>query len=783
MSFRFDETPGPISNRLERSLFAWSLLVALLLLAGLAAPFFAGRVYLGHDLGDFHLPARAFYAEQLARHEAFDWMPSLFSGFYLTGEGQDGYYHPVHWLLFRFLPLRTALGWEYLCSYPFMLVGMWLFLRRRLRRWDAAMLGSVMFTFSSFNLLHFVHPGAVASVAHIPWMLAAIDVVMVDAHRIRVATAQAILALLTGSQILLGCPQFVWFSLIVESGFTVFLLVTRRFAARDGCATMPSCGQCVGCGRSSYSRVIIAKGLGLLLGAVQWLPILDSLIHGTWQTNDSGVAGLESLHPINLVQLVAPYLPVDRAFGADARELSLYVGAVPLMLVVWVFARRRELQSLRPLACVAGGLAAVALFLAICDFARLPWLRLILPEIGWFRYSCRYIVLFQFAVSVLASIGFVVLGREALRSQRQRDSVSEESAGNQLWKKFEALWAVVLISVAVALAGFILQERRFVAPWPYVLAGPLFLATAAILIIAAAQGVRGALVSLILFAAADLGFYGLSCTLSEPTGRPEGLLATIAAPPSDSDSVVGSTSLHEAAEPPDRVFAPSTDANRAARAIGNQMTLGGWRRVDGYAELEPRRQLNYYSLPALRVASTRWVRRTPATSAIPGLIARSDLWCEVPDPLPQVRLVARVVASDNPANDLARIDVQRAALCEYPLAFPPDSGGQATLVAQRPGWMQIDVRCKSPQLLSVAESFHSGWHCTVDGCPRPVCRVNGDFLGCPVESGQHQVELEFRPESLHRGWIASILGLGLVLCCFFGQFGRLRRGDDSRGET
>ena len=53
---------------------------------------------------------RAFFAEQLARGEPFDWMPQLYSGFYLTGEGQGGTYHPWHLLLYRCLPLRGRLG-------------------------------------------------------------------------------------------------------------------------------------------------------------------------------------------------------------------------------------------------------------------------------------------------------------------------------------------------------------------------------------------------------------------------------------------------------------------------------------------------------------------------------------------------------------------------------------------------------------------------------------------------------------------------------------------------
>ena len=119
------------------------------------------------------------------------------------------------------------MGWEYLLSYPLMLSGMYFLLRRRLGRRDAAMVGSLAFTFSSFNLLHFVHPNAVAAVAHIPWLLAMIDIVLVDAKRWRVALAQAFLALLTGSQIAAGLPAI---RLVFAVGRSLFRAVPGRHA-------------------------------------------------------------------------------------------------------------------------------------------------------------------------------------------------------------------------------------------------------------------------------------------------------------------------------------------------------------------------------------------------------------------------------------------------------------------------------------------------------------------------------------------------------------------------
>ena len=76
------------ADRSARHLIVWSLAAGLLLLVAMAGPFLAGRVCTADDLGAFHLPLRAYYSEQLAQGESFDWMPQLFCGFYVTGEGQ-----------------------------------------------------------------------------------------------------------------------------------------------------------------------------------------------------------------------------------------------------------------------------------------------------------------------------------------------------------------------------------------------------------------------------------------------------------------------------------------------------------------------------------------------------------------------------------------------------------------------------------------------------------------------------------------------------------------------
>ena len=187
MPFHLSNSIPRMTAHGQRDLFAWSLLAALILLPAGNALLFRQSLH-GRRLG---------FSTSCAGLLCSNWLAARPS----TGcrhlrrllphrRRTSGHLSSAAPVLYRFL-LYVALGWEYLCSYPLMLAGMYFLLRRRLGRQDAAMVGSLAFTFSSFNLLHFVHPNAVAAVAHIPWLLTMIDIVMVDAKRWKVALAQA----------------------------------------------------------------------------------------------------------------------------------------------------------------------------------------------------------------------------------------------------------------------------------------------------------------------------------------------------------------------------------------------------------------------------------------------------------------------------------------------------------------------------------------------------------------------------------------------------------------
>lgn len=709
----------------ERRLTRWSLLAAAGLLVALAGPPLAGKIYGGNDLLTLYLPLRAFCADQWARGEPADWMPGLFCGFDLTGEGEAASYHPLHRILYRFLPLTAAWNLEIFLTYPFMLAGAYLFLHGLVARRDAAVLGAVAFTFGGFNLLHFMHPGAIAVVAHLPWLLWVLRAALAHPTPRRLTGTLPAIAILTASQLLLGYPQYVFFSLLAEAALVLFLFPSP--VAGEGRLPRSLC----------WAFLAAAKGTGLLLAGVQFLPTLDALAASARAHPGPGFQTWGSLHPLNLIQLVAPYGFSTRVWGQNTHELGAYLGAVPLVLALWAIARQKELGRLRPAAFAAAGCAIVFLLLAMGKYAPLYRVQQFLPLVNHFRFPARYIVLVQGAVAILAAIGFAELAR------RQGDLQPGPP------QRTGMLGAVFTASVLAALAGLGLQGRPFAAgPLP-ILAGPLLIGAAAALVALAERRRTWALAGLVIVGAVDWGVYGLSYGVYPEAVSWDRYLAAIRRPPQADGG---------------RVLADLWRYSEPGLRTGNQILLAGFERADGYVGLEPRRWLRLDSLAALRVAGVEWVRDGEQTRAIPGLAPAGQGWWRVPDPLPRLRLLTRaaVAPRDDRPLDLGKIDVAATAIVDEPLDLPPSNPGTARWSFYRPGRMTIRLDVPARQLLVIAESFHSGWRAEIDGRPARLQRVYGDFLGCVVDPEDRCLDLEYRPASLIRGQRATLAGLGCL---------------------
>jgi hypothetical protein len=169
----------------------------------------------------------------------------------------------------------------------------------------------------------------------------------------------------------------------------------------------------------------------------------------------------------------------------------------------------------------------------------------------------------------------------------------------------------------------------------------------------------------------------------------------------------------------------------------------------------PRRSLDYENTASLQIAGAGWKKQAA--------------WEPVPDPLPWARLVTRAVVSKEPAREIERLDYRTTAVVAEPVELCRGAAGTATLLARRNGEALIRTEGSGRQLLVVAESCHPGWTVAIDGQPGELIRVYGDFMGCIVEDGPHEVCLQWRPESLRRGIAVTCLGVLLLVFWIGGQ--------------
>jgi hypothetical protein len=715
------------------SVLIWFALWMLPLLPGLS-----GYVLTADDLGAYHFPLRSYYQSALQAGENWTWCPWIFGGYHLHGEGQIGGDHPLHQLLYRVLPLHWAFGLECWWAYPATFFGMWWWLRQLRFSTAASQVGALVFSLCGYMTLRVVHVNAIQVIAHVPWLLGCLTWVE---HRARRSTTwrsllppMACSALLTGSQLLLGYPQYVVFTLIAEGLWLVSLMI-RSPKAR---CTLAMCW-------------LTAKCFGLLLGASQILPTLEYLSLSERMNWTSSQMFEGSWPLLNLTQLVAPYLFANRVVGQNTHELTIFVGLVPVSLALLGLANRPH-RSLRAVQAFAVMLCAVGLVLALGDMSPLADVMPYVPVWNRFRFPCRATLLICLGVALLAA-----LGCERLFVLARNSSVANFSSLERHW-----LHGLLAVSILVPLYSAIAWKEHLGA-WPYILIGPLaMLATWGIFYKMLTRRVKRQLLlitigtELVLYAATHHHF-------QEATNLPRNIdhnqipAATVSQPGLERQNIAVDAS-------------PRSNMNLAPHLLRSDSNTGKrlepFAQINGYAGVLPRRQLTYDL-------------EHPGALAAAG-VTRQYMLCDqgqitTTSPIQQPALargtlLTKTEPAIQPARRIEQIDLQQVALVAEYLGLSPEAADdrlQLGVTVDRPGHLEITLDTNRDALLVTTENFHPGWHARVDGIEVPVLRVNGDFLGVRVPSAALRVECYFSDNWHTVGrWISlSSLGLlGVVLC-------------------
>ena len=388
------------------------------------------------------------------------------------------------------------------------------------------------------------------------------------------------MAVIIGSELLLGFPQAVWWNLLALAAFCAF----RASELRRWRQLVPCAG---------------AVAVGILLGAIQLLPTLDAAAHSTRVGRPSSFALTYSLHPFNLVQLSSPYFFQGGAYRAwaSSHEYGIYSGAVLLASLIWVWMRRSALPERRRLVTAATVFAAVTLILALGRYGGLSAILAHLPVFQSLRGPVRYIVLVQFAMAILAAVTIDDLLAIA-------DGRSRAAAGRMTF-----LWIPVAVGI-----GMLLFNTHWLPYGPRTFAG-LGAAVSGVAIVALVTGllhlagrrVRWAIAALIVVTAADLGAWGIRFIYREPGQTMDELTQAVPAAPADPAESYAFVASHSPY---------SSDV----------LVMRGYRLTSGYVGLFPTTRHPLGSDMAMRLSGTRWLfTRDGVRHPVAGAVERARL--------------------------------------------------------------------------------------------------------------------------------------------------------------
>jgi hypothetical protein len=469
-----------------------------------------------------------------------------------------------------------------------------------------------------------------------------------------------------------------------------------------------------GASLGALTRIGVAKALGILAAAIQLLPTWDALQGSVRLHPTSDFIDLFSLHPWNFTQLVQPYLFQHGAFLSIV-EFGLYAGGFGLLALVWIAAGRCASGPQRRLAHGALVLAGLGALLALGAHGWVQSLLTALPVIGGFRAASRYT--FWITTAASAAVALAYAGIAARRTTRLERAV-----------------ALTLPLLATAVGLWLLPARFPSDPRPASIAwlGVASLAVTVALALMATRGAPAARAALVLFACIDLGVYDASF-LGQREPRPASL---------------------------DEIRAGVASAPRAPgfRVAEGPMaaTLFGVRYLWGHVALWPVRQLPIASADGERLSDMP----TPAWQASLRVASVADPRTRGA-PMPRARLISNIRVTASPGDDIAEIDVSRTALVEEFVAVEGPSG-RVSIERETPGELLLRAHAPAQQLLVLSESWHQGWRAWVDGAPAQILRVYGDFMGCVVPPGEHEIRLHFEPASFVQGARVSAGALAAI---------------------
>ncbi len=725
---------------------------------------------------------REFAAQSLRSGQGFpQWNPYQFGGMPFVAAMHGDIFYPT-FLLRLVLPTDVAMTWGFVLH--IWLAGLFTvgFLRAVGVRFQASLVGGVAYLLSGAVASYPSpgHDGKLFVGALLPAALWAIVRGVRDGR----ARAWAALALVTGLAVLSPHPQLLQYLLLTSGAFALWLLWRPSSVVADD-GPVPATP-------NRWKRIapaFAAVCLGALIGAVQYLPVLEYV---AWSPRGGG-KGYEyatsfSLPPEELLNVYLPQFSgmLDRYWGRNGIHLhSEYLGASVLVLAAFSFGggltnRHRSHAWFWLVTFIISLLWALG---GATPFYQLVYA--LIPGTKYFRAPSTILYISAFSTSVLAAFGAerLLSGRSSMR--------------------YALVWAggaavVVLLATAGAFTNLALsltgglRSDMINGNAPYVVAGAwrsaLFVwATTAIVVLVARRATAGRVVGWALLGTVSFDLW----TVARAYWRFSPPAASLYA----DDEIV--RYLKRVREPARIIALPLGEdlASHDPFMLGSASMVHGIRNVLGYHgnELGRYQQLYGKSEGFQSVANPNFWALTNArfffTNA-PGLpfqgvrlvagpvrnaAGTMSYLYELPGQHPFAWVAPmKVQLGDastratvlNPLFDVRRVAIfdSTARIESQPVnsPMPPPVPFGVRIDKYAPGSIDLELQGPAPagSALVVAENYYPGWTAIVDGQSVPTARADFTLIGVELPTGARKVRLRFASAPYETGKLLTILALG-----------------------
>ena len=789
-----DASPPTAAPPAPRHALAWAALVYAVLTLLLAYPALAGQ-FLVNDLSDQYIagyPFREFAASWLRGGHGFPlWNPYQFGGMPYVAAMHGDIFYPT-FLLRMVLPTDVAMTWGFIIHLFLAGLFTFVFLRGAGFGFFPAMIGGAAYMLGG-QIASYASPGHDSKLfvsALLPLFLHALQRGIRDGGR----WAWGLAAFAVGLAVLSPHPQLLQYFLLAGGAYALFL----AFGSGDAERELGRLARPVAIRRLGFALGAVA--LGLLMGAIQYLPVFDYV---DWSPRAGG-AGWE--HAISYSfppeELINTYLPqfsgiLENYGGRNGIHFhSEYLGVAVLLLAGAAFGRAAGVR--RSFLWFWAGTLVVTLLWALGGFT--PFYHLVyvlVPGTKFFRAPSTIYYIVTFSVAVLASIG------------------AQRVLARQVGLRYLGAWVVFgLLMLLMAFGGGLTNLAASFSPpgreqlatlnQPNVVAGAarsLFVLLAATALIAAVRSGR---------LRAERAGWALVALVGLDLWSVERHYWRFSPPASELYASDPTIEYLRRQTEPGRVLPLSLGPPQSERRDPYMMRAGqyGLSNAGGLMVHEIRSLLGYHGNELGRYQELVGYAFGPeqlyAQLANPGLwrlLNLRFLLTDVPEPpFAGAQLVAGPARNaagtmvylfrlpgDNPAAWVApvivkgpdegvlatlrdsRFDARTAALFDTAAAVqgaqvttaPEAIDLPVTVTTYEPGRIAVRLDRPAPEgsALVVSENYYPGWRATADGREAVVGRADYSLMGVALPAGARQVELTFHSPPYERGKLITLFAL------------------------